>query len=247
MKCDKVFKIREEKAMANKLWKKFGQLTENCYENLVGIYKDETCWEKAFDVLKTIVEDGRSKNKTYARELYLLDEFTDYEYDVQGWLEDYLDEIDMRENHEKLLSDCEWLIEVFNWAEYSPSDIYSRKASALSSLGKMEEAHDFCVKWLEREPDNMQAIASTVYAKLGVKDIEAAEKIVSQYIDKNTECTEENDILFVAAQTLYAINGNKKAKKYVDAALERYEQYLEDYFMGDGDDDDDFLDFLPFD
>ena len=46
-------------------------------------------------------------------ELYQLDEETDYAYDIQGWLEDYLDDLDMRESKEKLLEVCDELIGMF--------------------------------------------------------------------------------------------------------------------------------------
>ena len=59
-----------------------------------------------------IISDGRAQDPDFAKELYLLDDGTDYVHDLQGWLEDYLDELDIR-----------FLL-----------------ASALESQGKIEEA-----------------------------------------------------------------------------------------------------------
>ena len=73
-------------------------------------------------------------------ELYQLDEETDYAYDIQGWLEDYLDDLDMRESKEKLLEVCDELIGMFRWEEEKPSDIRFLKSAALKSLGRAEEA-----------------------------------------------------------------------------------------------------------
>lgn len=230
--------------MQNKAWRKFDQLTEKCYENMIGAYEDSTCWQKAFRMLVGIVENERSENKNYARELYQLDDLTDFEHDVQGWLEDYLDEMDMNEDFETVLSACDWLLHMFNWKEVSPSEICFRKATVLGTLGRAEEAHDFCMKWIKKEPEDMQAIAALVYAKMGIRDLDAAEQIVRKYINEDTECTDENDILFIAADTLYEINGNKKAKNQIKKAIEQYNDYLENHFMEDMEDDD--LDFLPF-
>ncbi len=73
-------------------------------------------------------------------ELYQLDEETDYAYDIQGWLEDYLDDLDMRESKEELLEVCDELIGMFRWEEEKPSDIRFLKSAALKSLGRTEEA-----------------------------------------------------------------------------------------------------------
>ena len=44
-------------------------------------------------------------------------------HDVQGWLEDSLDDLDMRESKKKLLEVCDELIGLFRWEEEKPSDI----------------------------------------------------------------------------------------------------------------------------
>ena len=69
-------------------------------------------WNRCFKLLTEIISDGRAQDPDFAKELYLLDDGTDYAHDLQGWLEDYLDELDIR-----------FLL-----------------ASALESQGKIEEA-----------------------------------------------------------------------------------------------------------
>ena len=91
------------------LWKKFDRLTSKCYANLIGADTNTDIWDKAYEVLGEIIHEGRSQNSSYIPELYLLDEETDYEYDVCGWLEDYLDYLDVGKQYEKFvqtLSDC---------------------------------------------------------------------------------------------------------------------------------------------
>ncbi len=52
-------------------------------------------WNDCFDVLIQIIENERESNPDFGRELDLLDDETDYRHDVQGWIEDYLDENDV--------------------------------------------------------------------------------------------------------------------------------------------------------
>ena len=53
-------------------------------------------WNRCFKLLTEIISDGRAQDPDFAKELYLLDDGTDYAHDLQGWLEDYLDELDIR-------------------------------------------------------------------------------------------------------------------------------------------------------
>lgn len=234
--------------MSKGQWKAFRKLTGKCYENMAGVAGSPDCWDKAFEVLKDIVADGRSERADYASELYQLDEMTDFEYDVQGWLEDYLDELDMREEKGKVLKVCDTLLDMFRWKEDNPSEIRFMKAMALKGLGENAAAADFCRHWLEEEPDNIVAVTANVYAYTANGDMKEAEELIQEYIKEDTQCTEENDILFTAAAAYYKVTGNKKAYKRMDDALEAYDKYLEEFFLEDGkeewfewDDDD-----LPF-
>lgn len=224
--------------MKDKKWKEFQRQSEKCYLSMTGVKEDKECWNKAFEILKEIITNGRNEQPGYGAELYLLDEDTDYCYDVQGWLEDYLDELDMREAHEKLLEVCDELIGMFQWKEDSPSSIKFTKASTLSAMGRKDDAVEFCRQWLADESDNIAAVTANIYTDIEIEDWEAAEQLIKQHIHEETQCTEENDILFIAASTYYQKTGNEKEKERIDQALEAYEEYLEEYFMGDEEDDD---------
>lgn len=238
--------------MKNGKWKQFGKLTEKCYLNMARSVEDLKCWDDAFALLLEIVADGRSKDPQYAAELYQLDEMTDYEYDVQGWLEDYLDEVDMREDKEKVLKICDTLLDLFHWEEEVPSDLQMMKSMALSALGRNDEAVELCRHWLEEDPEDITAVTASIYAYTASRDLEAAEKLIREHIQEDTQCTEENDILFTAAAAFYKASGNKKEYKRIDDALEAYDEELEKFFTGmDGDEDGDDLfdwddDDLPF-
>ena len=143
---------------------------------------DGSCWMQAFELLTEIVREEREKNPNYALELELLDDATDYEHDIQGWLEDCLDEIEIRENHTLILNMCNSLLEIFQWPEYTGSDLRFRKASAMSRLGQKQEAAEFCKKWIQKEPENIVAACAGVYAFIEVKSFEEADKLVDRFM-----------------------------------------------------------------
>ena len=212
-------------------------------------------WNDCFDVLIQIIENERESNPDFGRELDLLDDETDYRHDVQGWIEDYLDELDMREMYSRLETVCRKLLKIFEWKEEYPSDIRFMLASALGNQGRVEEARKYCEDWETQEKDNPLAAAALIYSLLRMKDYEGAEEIVRQHIEEDTICSEENDVIFTAALQLYKANGNKKMEKKMDDALEEYDKALERYFMGLDDEGLEFGDMnwemdeddLPFD
>ena len=235
--------------MQNKKWKQFGKLTEMCYNNMIGVEKDGNCWVRAFELLMEIVREERKTNPNYASELEMLEEVTDCECDIQGWLEDCLDELDMREEHRTLLKMCDDLLDMFGWPEYTGSDIKMRNATVMAALGQKEESAEFCKKWLQKEPENIVAAAAGVYAFIEVKAFEEAEKLVERFILDKSKCTDENDIMFTAASILYQVTGKKKEKRVIDKAIKEYEKYLEDYYESFEfeDEDEEFFDGeLPF-
>ena len=225
----------------NKKWNKFNKLTGKCYNNLIGAEKDDSCWMQAFELLLEIVREERQAVPNYAPNLEWLDDATDYEYDIQGWLEDCLDEVDMKEDYNTLLNMCDTLLDMFGWPEYTGSDLKTRKAVTLAALGRKEEAAAFCEKWLKKEPENIVAATANVYAYLGIQKFEEAEKLVDEFIPDKTQCTEENDFMFMAAQTLYMVTKQEQKRESIEKAMQEFEEQLEEWFGADEDDDLDFL------
>lgn len=213
-------------------WKKFGELTRRCYMSMAGLEKRGNCWDEAFEALREALAGERMAEPEFGTELYLLDEERDYEYDIQGWLEDYLDDLDMRESRGKLLEVCNQLLELFRWEEERPSHIKSLKVSALKDLGRMEEAEAFCGKWLADDSDDSLAVAAEIYMFLERRNMEAAEKLIQAHIHEDTECTDENDVVFTAAAAYYKATGMKEEEKSVQKALDAYEEQLEKFYSG---------------
>ena len=212
---------------------------------MIGAEKDASCWTQAFERLKEIILEERKANPEFAPELEQIDDATDFALDIQDWLEDCLDEIDMREDYETLLAMCNDLLDLFSWPEYTDSDINFRKAIVLQNLGRTADAVTFCEQWLDKEPMNIVAATAKVYALLSAKEYNEAGKLVDRFIPDKSECDDDNEIMFAAASKLYEFTGNKKAKKEVDTAIDKYDKMLEEYFS-DPDYDFDDEDDLPF-
>ena len=71
-------------------------------------------------------------------------------------------------------------------------------------------------------------------------------QIIEMYLDDDTECSEENEIIFIATSRYYGAAGNKKKQKELDKIIKAYDDYIDDKMMndcldGDGDADYDFL------
>ena len=105
-----------------KLWKDFERLSAECYINMGKGKTDMMQWHQAFDALMGAIEETRSRNPDFAGEFYEVDEQTDFEYGVDDWLLDYLDELGMRNLHEKCCEVCEKVIGLFAWKEQLPED-----------------------------------------------------------------------------------------------------------------------------
>lgn len=212
-----------------KLWKEFGRLSSDCYINIGKA--DMTQWHQAFDTLIRAIEETRSIDPDFAKEFFEVDEQTDFEYGVDDWLLDYLDELGMRKLNEKCCEVCEKVIGLFAWKEQSPEDFVFEMSSALSDQGKTKEAVALCEKWHKEEPESQPLAAALIYAMISAGDDTGAEEVVQKYISKEDECTEDTELIYRAAVRLYEAKGDKKTAKQMKKTLEQYEEEVERELM----------------
>ena len=60
-------------------WEQFGELHNLCDLNIMGAYKDESCWDKAYQCMMSIIYDNRKTNPNYGLTLANLEEETEDE------------------------------------------------------------------------------------------------------------------------------------------------------------------------
>ncbi len=233
----------------SKLWKRFSRFTEQGYCNMISGGKDNSVWHKAFHTLVKAIEEERSKNPDFGKELFQVDDETDFEYGVEDWLLDYLDELEMWKMNDKRYKVCEKIISLFAWEEQSPADYRFQMASALDAQGKVDEAVAFCEKWHEENPEEDLSTVALIYAKANAKDYDGAEQLVEKYIPKGEECTEDNELVYRAAVRLYEAKGDKKTAAQMKESLEKYEEEVDQELMEefDGWDDNEFGDMDEWD
>lgn len=75
---------------------------------------------------------------------------------------------------------------------------------------------------------------------IGTREFDAAEELIKRFISEDSECSEDNDIMFTAASRFYEVTGNKKEKKRIDKEIKKYEKYLEEYFNDMGEDEEEW-------
>lgn len=225
----------------NKFWKDFKRLSADCYINMGRGTEDMAVWHQAFDTLISAIEETRGKNPGFGKELYEVDESTDFEYGVEDWLMDYLDELGMRSLNEKRCEVCGKVIGSFAWKEQSPADFMFEMSSALSAQGKADEAVALCDKWYRNEPESQLSAAALIYARISAEDYAGAEQIVAKYISKEDECTEDTELIYRAAVHLYEAKGEKNTAKQMKKILDQYEDEIEQELLEEFDDG-----ILPF-
>lgn len=232
------------------VWATFQHLSEQCYLQIAGINKDASCWERAYEQFKQIAKSVQGENDGERKRLIEIDDSTDFEFDLAGWLEDYMDFLGVKKQYDKLIQVCDEVLELFAWDEGEDSEILFQKIITYGLLEENEKAYELSKEWLIEQPNNILADAALIHACIALKKLEEAEQIVKKYINSKTKCNEDNDIIFVAAHILSVVKGDKKEEKRLEKEMQRYEQRLKEEFFALEEDDDDemFIDFddLPF-
>ena len=213
-----------------KQWKKFDSISDQCYSSVVRGTPRLDKWSRGFDLLVKIIEDGRSEEPGFARELYLLDVDTDYAHDVYGWLMDYMDELASHGMYEELEDVCRKLLQLFAWEEEFPSELNFHLAYALEGQEKNEEALEFCEEWQKNEANSPIADAALIHAKIAVEDLSGAEEIMQRYMTGEGSYNINNEELYMAAKRLYRENGDKKAARKVQKAWRSTKHHYSNLF-----------------
>ena len=55
--------------------------------------------------------------------------------------------------------------------------------------------------------------------------------MIEKYIHEDTECTDESEVLFIAAGELYKVSGNQEAERRIEKILEEYDEVVEQELM----------------
>ena len=205
-------------------WNEFFTLVDDCYGCMMGEEdSDYTSWQKSFEMFKELVKEEREADPSFAPEFIMIDEAMDFDSDIEDWLTECLDEMDINEEYDTLLSMCNDILDLFKWPEDVGSDIRFLKARTMAALDKKKECADFCGEWLCNEPENIVAATANVYALIGTEEYAKAEEIVKHFILDTTECSIDNDLMYIAAATLYQLTGDLQKAEQLKNEIEAFD------------------------
>lgn len=214
-----------------KLWDLFDKASDKCYKEIMQGKLDDKVWKETYELLLEIIEKEASKHQKGSWEFYMLDDETDYEHDVEGWLEDYLDNLEEEEKHAEILQICEKILEMFDWKEVSSSDFKIRIVFSLIAQKKGEEALAFSKKWYDEDEDDQNAVQAYIRSKIEMKDMDGAKEILNKYIDENTECCEENELIFQVALLVFKLEKNKTMQRLIEKKIHDYEEKIDNELL----------------
>lgn len=199
-------------------------------------------WMQAWELLKEKVLESKEKNQGLVPEIYEIDEATDYEYDIEGWLDDLTDELLYSGKYEERIAFSKEVIELFPWESASPVSFKQAIGEAMSASGKVQESDEWFEDWLVEEPENMLAVTSYLLCLEEREDYESSERLLAKYLNKNTVCNEENEMLFFHAGKIYERLGEyEKAERYLEKLRSHIEEVNEMMESVDWDEDDFFM------
>ncbi len=121
--------------MAN-VWDRFDQAAEACYEKLAQGERPPELWGEAFEVFCRTLEGEKKSRRTTLEDL---EDETEWNYGFSGFLEDYLDDLEMRKDYRTLLGVSEYLLKAFSWIH---GDFLDLEEIRIRCLGQLKEAEE---------------------------------------------------------------------------------------------------------
>ena len=64
-----------------------------------------------------------------------------------------------------------------------------------------------------------------------MKDMDGAKEILNKYIDENTECCEENELLFQVALLVFKLEKNKTMQRRIEKKIHDYEEKIDNELL----------------
>lgn len=138
-------------------WERFAELTAHCYKAAEDGNTLNMCWNEAFDALMDVIAGEREEDESFARELGDLEKLTDFKFNIEGLILDYLDKLWKAGDYEKLCASGERIVNTFDWRVESSSAIRLRIINALVKMEKKDEAVQYCLEWIKAEPEDVNA------------------------------------------------------------------------------------------
>ena len=166
-------------------WNQFAELIARCYKAAENGNTLNMCWNDAFCALMDIIEEERRTDSSFARELGDLEKLTDFKFNIEGLISDYFDRLWKVGDYQEICTSGDRIISAFDWHVESSSAIRIKVANALIKMGKKDEAVQYCLEWIQAEPEDVNAVMTK---KALLADVDMSEEGESADIEGEVEC-----------------------------------------------------------
>ncbi len=227
------------------IWEAFDSAKDECYMAMVGLSESMDAWTTAFELFRSgVVRINLENSYEHKMTITDLEEETDWAYDFSGWLEDYTDELDMREKYQDLSEVVDFLLKNFDWSEDDDLGVKQMQIQCLWETGYAQEAYALSKKWLSSEKTNPSAKSTYIQACLHANKAGEARKLIEKEKLFKRECDDTSYPIFHAASEFYKSQNDFKRAEKLETAMEIYDEKMEEELLEscyEDDDEDDFF------
>lgn len=208
-------------------WDEWDDLAQKGYESFVDQKAEEGLgfWQAAWDIFQSAMEQISEKET-----LYSLMELLDFEYPIDGWLQDYDMELGNAGRYEERIEFCQKVLELFDWQDEDDSCFRCGIGESLFREGKTEEAYQYYENWLTDDPQNVNGLNSFSWILFENGDTQKAYEVIRK-VTWGVSCYMDNSILFMRAKELAEYLGKEEESQWYQRQLDKFEESLKHWEM----------------
>lgn len=191
-------------------------------------------WKEAWGIFESAM-----KQVAETETLYGLMESQDYEYPIDGWLQDYEMELGNAGDYEERIAFCQRVLELFDWKYEDDSCFRCGIGESLFREEKIEEAYEYYENWLEDDPQNLNGINSFSWILFENGDTGKAYEVIRK-VTWGVSCDADRAFLFMHARQLAKHAGKEDESIWYQQQLDKFEESMGKWEMGEDDIFDEF-------
>lgn len=204
-------------------WDQWDELVQRGYEvqNTEDYDTLVKSWWEAWKIFQDILEETEGKCSVSD-----LMEDQDYQYPIDGWLQDLEMELGNAGEHEKRFAFCQSVLEMMDWTYDDDSSYRSAIGEELYASGKAEEGKAWFETWLKEEPHNECAWSAFSWCVQEQEGEEKAYQLIRNQVI-GTSCTIYNSLLFERAKPLAEHLELTDDLKWIESQLKSFRKVME--------------------
>lgn len=155
----------------------------------------------------------------------------DYQYPIDGWLQDFEMELGNLGEHEKRLDFCHMVLDMLDWTFDDGSNFRCAIGEELYAIGNVEKGREWFENWLKKEPHNENGWSVFSWCVQEREGAEAAYRLIRKEVI-GVPCTMHNSLLFERAKLLAQHLERKEDLEWIESQLQSFSDSMEkaDYY-----------------